>query len=560
MNIRTHCVKDPGRTESTIERLRPYLLVSFLFMSTLPVGLSQDQPVLLEGQVSYVSSLNVYVKFSNTAEISKGDTLYAKTDERMIPILVVKDKSSTSCVCAPLSANKIGVGDRFFARLAQVVPTEVAPPGRKDTKPAVDKDEPAAPPSLITPETEEVAPVFRQKIRARLSAASYSTLYEDESLHRMRYAFNLQGNNLRNSRFSTDNYIVFRHTVGEWQEVKDNLSDALKIYALSVSYDLDEKSRISLGRRINPRFTSLGAIDGLHVEKGLGQFMVGGVAGSRPDIQDYGINPSLVQAGVYVGHQSNHNGNTEQSTLGVVEQRNGKFTDRRFAYFQHSSNLWKKVNLFGSFEVDLYERIQNEARGQLSLTNLYLSARYRLSQRLSLGASFDSRRNVIYYESYKSYIEQLIDTETRQGLRFNFSYRPFKRVTWGANANWRFQKSDANLSKNLNTYLNFTNVPGLKAQLSVNANILQTNYMDSKMVGIRLNRDLIAGKLNLELYGRYLEYKYRTSEFQLRQEVAGANLGINLSRKLSLYLYGEATFDAVNSTLYRVNTRILQRF
>jgi hypothetical protein len=541
---------------------RSFLLLPILYLSCLSFGHVQAQTSLLEGQVSYVSSLNVYVKFSNTEAIGKGDTLYGKTEERMIPLLVVKDKSSTSCVCAPLSKDKIGVGDRFFARLPQVAepPAERAKPDRRETKPADENEEAPAPPSLITPESEEkVVPAFRQKIRARLSAATYSTLYGDESLHRMRYAFNLQGSNLRNSRFSTDNYIVFRHTVGEWQEVKDNLSDALKIYALSISYDLDAQSRISLGRRINPRFTSLGAIDGLHVEKGFGQFLVGGVAGSRPDIQDYGVNPDLKQAGLYVGHQASHNGNSVQSTFGVVEQRNGKFTDRRFVYFQHASNLWKKMNLFGSFEVDLYENIQNEARGQLSLTNLYLSARYRLSQRLSVAMSFDSRRNIIYYESYKSYIDQLIDNETRQGLRFNISYRPFKRVTWGASANWRFQKSDANLSRNLNTYLNFTNVPGLKAQLSVNANILQTNYMASRMMGVRLNKDLIAGKLNLELYGRHLAYTYRTSEFMLRQEVAGANLGINLSRKLSLYLYGEATFDSANSTLYRVNTRIIQR-
>jgi hypothetical protein len=523
--------------------------------------MAQAGKTLLEGQVSYVSSLNVYVKFSNTENINKGDTLYIRTDSRLLPYLVVKDKSSTSCVCSSLVSDKISVGQAFYARVPEkAAPVPTRPDPKKD-KPVVTDSLSTAPPVLITPESEEKAePAFRQNIKARLSAASYSTIYGDEATHRMRYAFTLQGKHLGNSRFSTDNYIVFRHTLGDWQEVKDNLSDALKIYSLSVNYEMGQRGQVSLGRKINPRFSSIGAIDGLQVEQGLGKFQVGAIAGSRPDFQDYGINLDLLQAGFYVGHETNRNGNTEQTTLGVMEQRNGGSTDRRFVYFQHTSSLGKHLNFFGSMELDLYENIQNEARTHASLTNMYFSLRYRFSQKFNVALSYDSRRNIIYYESYKNYIDQLIDDETRQGLRLNASYRPFKRVSLGGNANWRFQKSDINLSKNLNAYLNFSRIPLVKMDVSLTANLLKTNYLDSRMFGVRLNRELIPGKLNGEVYGRMLHYTYTVSEFVLRQRIFGADLGMNLSRKLALHLYYEGIFDKENDTLHRANTKVMWRF
>jgi hypothetical protein len=263
---------------------------------------------------------------------------------------------------------------------------------------------------------------------------------------------------------------------------------------------------------------------------------------------------------VYVGHETSRNGNREQTTVGLMEQRNAGRTDRRFAYFQHSSSLGKSLNFFGSMELDLYENIQNEARTHASLANMYFSIRYRFSQKFNLALSYDSRRNTIYYESYKNYIDQLIDIETRQGLRLNLSYRPFKRVSLGGNVNWRFQKSDINLSKNLNAYLNFSRIPVVKMDVSLTANLLQTNYLDSRMFGVRLNRELISGKLSGEVYGRMLHYTYTVSEFVLRQRIFGADLGMNLSRKLSLHLYYEGIFDKKNETLHRANTKIMWRF
>ena len=104
----------------------------------------------------------------------------------------------------------------------------------------------------------------------------------------------------------------------------------------------------------------MGAIDGLQFEKGFGNIRLGAIAGSRPNFQDYGFDFNLLQFGAYVSHVSNKPGNYATTTLGAVQQMNSGKTDRRFVYFQHSSQLAKNLNMFGSFEVDLYENINNE--------------------------------------------------------------------------------------------------------------------------------------------------------------------------------------------------------
>lgn len=537
-----------------------YLLL-FLNVFLYPL-FGQQETVLVQGTASYVSSQNVYVKFPTTEGIEPGDTLFTQKEQVLKAALVVKDRSSTSAVCNSLLLEKVNAGDTFFARIPKK--EEPKQPERKvrADKPTPPADSlPANAPVVITPEQEE-KPVkeFKQKIRGRLYAASYSNFFRGEADHRLRYAFTMQGNNIGNSRFSTDAYVTFRHTAGEWNEVKEHLADAIKVYSLAVKYDLDKQSSISFGRKINQRISSMGAIDGLQVEKGFGNFMVGGIAGSRPNFEDYGFDVNLLQAGAYIGHAANKDGKMLQSTLAFVEQRNGGATDRRFLVFQHSSTPLKALSLFGSMEIDLFENIHSVRKNTVNLTNLFLSLRYNFSKKANLSVSYDNRKNIIYYESYKSYIDQLIEDETRQGLRLNVSYRPAKFITCGANLGWRFQKSDLNLSENLNAYLNFSRMPWLKAAASLTANFLRTNYLDSKIFGIRLSKEILPGRLNGEVYYRWLDYHYRNYENHFRQQIAGADVSLNLTRKLAFHLYYEGTFDKQNDTFTRLNTKIIQRF
>lgn len=544
--------------------MRCIFLFFFVFFIALNENI-QAQAELEKGTVSYVSSKNVYVKFASTKGINIGDTLFLKKAESLIPALFVTSKSSTSCVCTKFITGPIGISEEIFAKKTPIKEKEESKEkeekaGKEDLEtkpPAYDK----SPEQAAKEEDGELEiKKLKQKIRVRLSAASYSNISERNETNRMRYSFSMQGNNIQNSKFSTDAYFTFRHTLKEWDAVKNNLNDALKIYSLAVKYDFSESTSLILGRKINPKISSLGAIDGLQFEKGIGKgFLVGAIAGSRPDLRDYSVNVDLMQAGVFVGQVSGGNKKHQQSTLGIMEQRNKSAVDRRFVYFQHTNDLLKNLNVFGSFEMDLYEKINNETNNKPNLTNLFVSFRYRFSRKLNASLSYDNRRNIIYYESYKSYIDQLIDDETRQGLRFGLNYHPVRLITWGMNASWRFQKSNTNDSKNLNSYLNFNRLPFIKTSASITANFLKTSYIDSKVFGVKMMKDILKGKVNGEVYYRRVDYEYPVYEYSTNQNIVGGSLSWQIINKISLFAFFEKTFDSQGNDYTLINTKIMYR-
>lgn len=524
------------------------------------------QSELVKGAVSYVSSQNVYVKFASTKRINVGDTLFLQKGDALLPALRVSNKSSVSCVCTRLTEDNILVSTEIIAKQAPEKPKEAdvvkneVPPNKPPKSQTAGADKT---PAQAVREEDGLSEdkKLKQKIRARLSAASYTNLSDRGDNTRMRYAFTMQGNNLGNSRISTDAYITFRHTLNEWDAVKGNLNDALKIYSLAVRYDFSETTNLTLGRKINAKISSLGAIDGVQYEQGIGKkFLVGAIAGSRPDMLDYSINTDLMQAGVYIGQVSGKNERFQQSTMGIIEQRNKSAVDRRFVYFQHSDDLLKNLNVFTSCEFDLYEKINNETKNKVNLTNLFASLRYRFSKKLNASISYDSRKNIIYYESYKNYIDQLIDNETRQGFRAGINIHPINLLTWGINASWRFQQDGGNGSKNVNSYLNFSRIPLIKSSLSVTANYLRTSYINSRVFGARMSKDFFKGKVNGEVYYRKVNYVYPLYGYTTQQDIVGGDVSFQFGRHIGLYAFFEQTLDSQGNDYTMINTKIMYRF
>jgi len=264
-------------------------ILTLLFL-TLTTGINAQVEIEdLSGQVSYVSSQNVYVKFRSTSGISAGDTLFVSSDNIRVPALIVTNLSSTSCVCTPLSSTNLKVADMVLVTIKRTdtIISEDIPytPEKKPTEPEIVID------TSAVEDTKTEVSEFKQKISGSISLNSYSDLSNTsaENSQRFRYSFSFNARNAGNSKFSIESYLTFRHKSGDWDLVKHDLFSALKIYNLSVSYDINKSARISLGRRINPSLSSIGAIDGLQVEKSYGRFSAGAVIGLRPDYSDYGF-------------------------------------------------------------------------------------------------------------------------------------------------------------------------------------------------------------------------------------------------------------------------------
>ncbi|MCK4993081.1 MAG: hypothetical protein KAS29_21435, partial [Bacteroidales bacterium] len=210
-------------------------------------------------------------------------------------------------------------------------------------------------------------------------------------------------------------------------------------------------------------------------------------------------------------------------------------------------------------EVDLYKKVDETQETIFNLSNTYLSLRYRIIRPLSVGLSYSARRNIIYYETYKDFLERLLETETLQGWRFRINYRPIKYMFIGVNAGYRFRKEDPQPSKNLNGYFTYSQVPGIGASVTLSATWLETNYLNGIVYGLGISRSLISDKLSGGLKYRYVDYLYRNTEMALIQHVGEANLSWMVYRKLSLSFYYEGTFEK-EVPYHRVFINISQRF
>ncbi len=533
------------------------IVIIFMVFSLLSTSLlAQEGERILEGSVSYVSSQNVYVKFPSTSELQKGDTLFIQQGNKYLAALIIEQLSSMSCVTKAITNESFAVGDRIlgFAKEAKKLSKEVKEEGiellPESNEVKISKE--------IAPELEKGK--YKQDIFGRIKLSSntnFSDNFKNDN-QRFRYTFNLNANNIGNSALSLESYVAFSHRSYDGIAVPSSISD-LKLYTIAARLDISKNTRVWIGRKINRRIANVGAVDGLQAESTLKNFTFGAVIGSRPSYTDYSIDFSLLEFGGYIAHQYKGQNGIIENTFSIFEQKNGGKTDRRFMYFQQSNSLAKNLFTFVSFEMDLY-RVQNGLPlNELSLTSMYASLRYKFSTKFSATASYDARKNVIYYETFQNLADSILESSTRQGYRISMNYRPLKKLSVGASASYRNRPEDSRPTKNANTYVRYSQLPFLNASLSVTANYLQTSYLDGQIYGARLDKDLLTGKLNVGLNYRHVNYDFVNSNTPLNQNIAELNLLWNIVKNLSLSASYEGVFETDNK-YSRVYLSLRKRF
>jgi hypothetical protein len=525
----------------------------FIFLSLLSGGILHGQNVAWgeAGSVSFITSQNIYVKFSSTSDIRAGDTLYTRQNEQAQAALVVKDLSSTSCVCIPVGEKKFSVNDRIWS-----LKTE----GRK--APGEEKPVPVVVPVLPvtgnadTARTQEAPQKKRaQQIHGYFNIASYTNLTNNSGAgsQRMKYTFSLLAKNIGDSKFSAECYMAFIHSNKNWGEIQKDLFNGLKIYNLNFTYDISDKYSLLLGRKINPKLSNMGANDGLQFEMRYKPITIGLIAGFRPNYTNYGFNANLFQYGIYLFNQVNGRNGNMQTTLAYVEQMNAWKTDRRFVYLQHINSLVKNLTFYGSAELDLYRMTFNAQDSSYSsgvsprLTNLYLSLNWRIIRQLSVTFSYNNMQNVIYYQTYKSYLETLQDPATLQGFGLQILVRPVNRLSIGLNGAYRFEQQDPRQTSNLYGYITYSMIPGINVSATASVNLLRTSYVGGAIYGLSLSRDLAKGKVFIGLGYRYVDYNYYGMEVSTPQNVGELNFTWRIYKRIAFTVYYEGTFEQINS-------------
>lgn len=539
------------------------ILLLLLFLSEALA--SGQAPV--EGKITYITSQHVYVRFSSTEGLADGDTLYMKEGRGEIPVLVILSHSSTSCVCEPLVDREFKLSEQVTGRSKNLKPEDpgamVEVPPNQGPALAIDtttgKNTGIA--ATETGEGDQNGTAKKQQIDGRFTISSYTYLKNKQSDGRecLRYTFSMNARNIGGSGLTVETYTTFSHTLNQWEEIKANVFNGLKIYNLSASYAFNGSMILTAGRRINPKLSSVGAIDGLQFEKKFGSLSAGIITGFRPDYQDYSINPGLFQYGAYLAHEFKGAAGRMQNTLAYIEQMNQGQTDRRFVYFQHSNTLVSNLWLFGSVEADLYQQVNGTKQTVFNLYNTYVNIRYRVVRPLTLSLSYSARNNLIYYEAYKDFLDRLLDEKTLQGWRFSVNYRPIPYLYLGAHAAYRYRKDDPMPTKNAHVYATYARIPGIGASGTATFTWMQSAYLDGMIYGIGLDKELLKGKLHAELQYHYVDHTYRSAEMAISQHVGEAGLSWAVYRKLYLTVHYEGTFEG-SMGYKRIFASLSQRF
>ena len=502
------------------------------------------------GKVSFLTSSNIYVRFTNTKPIQIGDTLKIKIGENMRACLIVMAKSSQSLVTNSINGCNL--------KKDALVSFSFSP--EMENKPETDDNKLAELPlatnlvenatnqKAIIPQTnssKKASVVGKQKVSGRISLATYSRLsnVENASRHRTaaRVSFNIR--NIADSKFSLESYFNYTKNLVS-NSSPGYRTDFPRIYNLALIYKPTEKTTVLLGRKINNKLPNIGAVDGLQIEQFIGKnFFVGGIAGYRPDVFNYGINTNLFQFGAFAGVKNQSKSLRSQTTIGFIQQSNTGAIDRRYATFQHSSTFWSDLSLFASGEMELYQKADSSAAtNNARLTSLFTSVNYRFNSRISLMLSYDTRKNIIFYQSFSAEnINRLIaDDPSRQGLRARLNFRVFKYLYLGGGVGQRSQSDGEAKSDNLHGFITYSRLPWIGGRLNANYNINTSNYLESISYAGRYSRQIIPRVLDGEIYFRRLEYRYVERNIQDDpQHYYGAHFSIRASKKLTFGILGE---------------------
>ena len=370
--------------------------------------------------------------------------------------------------------------------------------------------------------------------------ANYSENLSDRTSLRLKQRFSLEVRDIADSKLSFTSYFntSYRQNVRNDETIE---SRYLRVYDLAFRYDLNKSTSLIAGRKINPTLSNIGVIDGIQINKSWDKFSGGLILGSRPDFADFGYNSNLFEAGIYGSHSSIDK--SKRTSFALTQQMNGKSIDRRSLYFTQQNKISDKLRYYVNGEFDLYEKINDIAKTSLKLTGLYISTTYKPSRTLSVSTSYNSRKNIIYYETFKSYAEQLYNDETRHGIRMRVNWKAKKYVYLNLNSGYRFRNGDKQSSYNYSGSLSHSQLPFLHVLSRFTLSYLTSNYLDGKIMDIYISKSLFKGYLTASTNYKYVYYRYINSEVTLTQYLISGDLTWLLKSKLSFTISYNGSFE-----------------
>jgi len=396
----------------------PRAAIAGLLAVALAAAPAAGDPGTREAAVTYVTTSTAYVDAGAGAGLRPGDFLEVRREGRLLTWLEVTAVSSKRASCRRVEPDVVvSVGDRVHYR-----------PGVVSSPTGAGVTEATPPASAGTPRRRRAAD---RALRGRIELR-YLGLVDGSELDR---GYSEPGVGLRLDGALGHDVRVSVDARARRTYRPDEEEGRSRVYRLLAEWGRPAAGRhVALGRQVSAAVASIGVFDGVLAEWRNETWGGGAFSGFQPEPASFGTSSEIREHGLWVerGGRTGASG-LWRLTLAAVGSYAGGTIDREYLALQ-GRLTGTRLEGYALQELDLARGWKADAgEDALMFTSSLVNARWRFSERWSISAGSDTRRNVRLYRDRVT-PETEFDDDYRTGHWGGIDFRPTRRTSLGANA------------------------------------------------------------------------------------------------------------------------------
>jgi hypothetical protein len=481
-----------------------FFLVTFS-VSMAPTAIASDSSIIT---VRYISSEHIYIDAGSEDGVSVSDTLYLIGEGNIRTKLEVIHVSSHSASClSSRPGAEIKVGD-----LVELNSVNQALPEPADSA-TVEH------PPVIEPRTVEVFPEKEtNQERTRLSGGVSFSYYHWDDREQSNLDFHQPGLRLRlnaDRLWGSDLSLRYRSRTRYNRRSKQYSGNVSQkewrntVYELSIGIGDDDGSGFRLGRIIPRKLSGIGYLDGIYLQQRLTGSLAGGVfGGTRPEWQYTSPQTSIQKYGLFINFAA---GERElfrlETTLALAAEYHSSVISREFLHVRNVAARGTSLRLYQSADIDINRGWRGERASQrLSISNLYVSGRYRPSRWMTLGLSFDNRQRYWTYDQ-RTLADSLFDDLVRRGARASVDLNLPESFRLGSSFGLRSREGQSRTTSSYSVNLRKTGISRARLNFNIYLAGFSNHYADGFNITYGIGKYFRRGHQIRISYGIY-SYDY----------------------------------------------------
>ncbi len=485
------------------------------------------------GKVTYVAAGTIYTSLGRDLGVSDSSMLRIVEGRDTIATLrvtAVSSKSSSCEIVSLMSGRTINIGAVVFATVEVATARAVDPvenaTGTMDTSASS-----AHPTRRVSKAVEEPGAIaFKGRVSVQYNTTQFDI--SEYNITQPGVVLNLQAK-ARYIPISFDLYSNLRTlSYGSSSPFGGSAINQSRIYRLVLTFD-DSLNRISVGRLSPVGAATIGYVDGAAVSRRVGDFTIGVVGGYQPSFSQRDISTDYKKAGLFISADLR---SFTRGTLAMAYARTYFHTaiDREVGSAAMNLSLSNSLFIFANGELDFRRKSGNEYILSPSLTMVYFSANYRVTDQVTLGLGGDASRPVYSFNAIRALPDSLLERRMRSGATVSVSVRLLSTLTV-YNA-YTPRSSDSRFGAEFSDYasLSLANAGGTGVNVRTNLSINETAFTRSLGYGVNLQRNL-AGFVDVTLRFQRQGYTLRKSDTRNNSTTLGVDAIIPIATAVTCF-------------------------